>query len=141
MKIDVSQIKAGLSRESSTSETVAACTRARARDALKRRRMSGDLSKKSSRHLRRPHDSPLDSDLRTAPFAGFARGSTRLGSSACEFYDVVSICRSLGVVDPFLQSVGHGAAKRLLRSSKRPLRLYARIKSLRFTRPRRRRRS
>lgn len=64
-------------------------------------------------------------------------GTAQVGSS-CEFYDVVSICRSLGVVDPFLRQ-SDGAAKRLLRSSERPLRLYARIKSLRFTRPRRRR--
>lgn len=91
-----------------------------------RRQMSDDLSKKSSRHLRRPRGS-LWIRISRVLALGIVRSrirsrpcSARLLS--CEFYDVVSICRSLGVVDPFLQS--DGAVKRLLRSSERPLRLY-----------------
>lgn len=116
-----------LSRESSAAETVAVRGEVK---RVKRRRMSGDLSKKSSRHLRRPHRSlgglgfyvPRSRDR---PEPGIRSPADRHGYS-CEFYDVVSIYRFLGVVDPFLRQ-SDGAVKRLLRSSKRPLRLYAQV--------------
>jgi len=121
MKIDVSQIKAGLSRESSTSKTVAEREK-------RKREFSADecrIISQRNRRLQRPHSSLWINILRATRRSRdrpkrdpFARGSAQLGSS-CEFYDVVSICRSLGVVDPFLRQ-SDGAAKQFLRSSKRP---------------------
>jgi len=110
-----------LSRKSSTSKTVA-------EREERKREFSADecrIISQRNRRLQRSH-SPLWVNILRATRRSrdrpkrdpFAHGSARLDSS-CEFYDVVSICRSLGVVDPFLRQ-SDGAAKQFLRSSKRP---------------------
>lgn len=100
-----------LSRESSTSETVASPRRAGEREFERPRR--DDLTKKLSRHL--PHGF-LWIRIYVPRAQKFERDPAQLLERVLR---VVSICRSLSVVDPFLRQ-SDGAAKRLLRSSKRP---------------------
>lgn len=117
MKIDVSQIKAGLSLSLSRKQHFRngrlASSRGTGKGSSSAHERRDDLTKKLSRHL--PHGS-LWIRIYVPRARKFDREPARLLERVLR---VVSICRSLSVVDPFLRQ-SDGAAKRLLRSSKRP---------------------